>query len=501
MPIYQPNFLSPQNSTINAATPNTFTATVQGSYADAFSFLIYDLNNNLTYSTPSTPLSTILYQGDTFSYNLPSSSLTNGNQFKWLLTLYSDSIPIQQCFSYSAGTSIYTDETTAANNAIANDLHLVPISAAQDAYYFGSTSQFSGINLTLGTPGVYSATLVWEYYNSTTSAWITIPLFTDNTSGFTKSGMILFTPPADWATVAVNSSTKYWIRCRVSAFTSKTTSPLGTQAWSKTSATSRETPFFCYSTPTVTMSVASTPLSSTPLTINSKKSIFTGIYTQAEGVGLNYWFMVFADNLGNIVSQTSNSYSGNVQYTFDGFLNNTTYQVYTVVVNQQGVTSVSPTYPFNVSYSNPSLNIVPTATLLPDLSAVNIAWAAPLQINGIVTGTSSYVSGLFTPTNTGLKLNTSSYIEYDLSIPIGFTVMVDYIPDPSFTSGVMMELDDTSNLSYQIGYDGTKFYYNSNGIVVSGTPKALPTNPFLIAVKDTEVLIISNNQIYEDLIP
>ena len=75
--------------------------------------------------------------------------------------------------------------------------------------------------------------------------------------------MVLFNPPTDWMTVAVNSSIKYWIRCRVSAFTSKTTSPLGNQAWSKTSATSRQTPFYCYATSTVSMTV--------PAEITSKK--------------------------------------------------------------------------------------------------------------------------------------------------------------------------------------------------------------------------------------
>jgi hypothetical protein len=138
---------------------------------------------------------------------------------------------IQQFFSYNAaGAGTYTDDTTDINDTDANDVAAVPIAQANDANYFGDTIPFNTVKVTVGTAGVYVATLVWEYYNG--SAWAAIPGVTDGTSGFTASGSVVFSPPSDWATVAVNSSTKYWIRCRVSAFTSVATPPLITQAWS-----------------------------------------------------------------------------------------------------------------------------------------------------------------------------------------------------------------------------------------------------------------------------
>jgi len=493
--IYQPNYLYPQNITIDNTTDIIFTAIMQGAYADGYMLVIYDMDNNIVFNSGALPLTTILYQDDLFSYILPALTLLNGKQYKQTLQLYSDSLPIQQCFSYNALTSTYTDETNVANDSTENNMNLVPISTVQDAYYFGSTNKFSGINLTIGTFGVYTATLVWEYYNSTTSAWISIPLLTDNTNGFTSNGMILFDAPSDWVTVAVNSSTKYWIRCRVSAFTSKTTSPLGTQAWSKTSAISKQTPFFAYTTPTLSMVV--------PAEITSRKHLFTATYSQIESISSNVWSMTFLNANDEIVLTTPNSYSGNISYTFDGFINNSTYKVYTTVINQQNVTVTSPIYTFNVVYASPSMITVPKATLLPDISATKVEWSPSSQIIGSITGVSEYISGLFISENTGLSLGAESYIEFQVDIPLEFTLTIDYIPDDTFTGGKMIRLENPDLTYFEIGYNSEIgcYYYDNNNFVLNGIPKEFIHAPLLIAIKGVEVLIISNNTIYEYLRP
>lgn len=130
---------------------------------------------------------------------------------------------------------VQTTETTEANDATANDMTLLPASPAiNDAYYFGGLHRFQQLSLNVGTAGVKAPgdwTLTWEYYNG--SAWTTLTV-TDNTSEFTVAGTntVTFTPPVDWATVAVNALTAYWIRARVSAATLPIgTMPVGTQAW------------------------------------------------------------------------------------------------------------------------------------------------------------------------------------------------------------------------------------------------------------------------------
>ena len=259
-------------------------------------------------------------------------------------------------------------------------------------------------------------------------------------------------------------------------------------------ATSRETPFYAYKTPTLVMTI--------PELITSKKYPFQATYTQTENIVINRWYMVFLDSNDNIILQTPYSYRSDLLYEYDGFISNQSYKVYCVVENQMNVITQSPTYTFNVLYSAPSLNFIPKATLLPELSAVRVEWPEPIQIQGVVTGTSEYIPNLFTEGNTGLKLGDSSYVEFNVDIPLNFISLIDYIPDDTFTGGKMVEFIDDLGITYEIGYDSILgcFYYKHGLIIINGTPKELP-NLFLIGVKSIEVVIIVNNQIYEYLKP
>ena len=126
-----------------------------------------------------------------------------------------------------------TDETTAANNATANDITLLPTTpAVNDAYYFGSDEPFLDLRINVGQNGAGVWTIVWEYYNG--ASWASIPDVADGTSGFragTGNKEVTFSPPTDWATTTVSGINAFWVRARVSAYTSITTQPLGTQAW------------------------------------------------------------------------------------------------------------------------------------------------------------------------------------------------------------------------------------------------------------------------------
>jgi hypothetical protein len=123
----------------------------------------------------------------------------------------------------------FTDETTAAGNATADDLTLLPAApAVNDAYYFGGNDPFVSLQLNVSTAGVGTYTITWEYYDGI--GWVALSGVTDGTSGFTVSGenTVSFTQPLDWATTTVNTQGPfYYIRARVSAFTSITTQPLG----------------------------------------------------------------------------------------------------------------------------------------------------------------------------------------------------------------------------------------------------------------------------------
>jgi len=127
----------------------------------------------------------------------------------------------------------YTDQTTESNNATANDMTLLPaVPVINDAYYFGHDYQFTRLWVNIGTAGAGTWTITWEYWNG--SDWTALSNVRDDTSGFKPSStgwkMVQFSIPTNWTTYAVNGVTTYWVRARVSAYTSITTRPLGTQA-------------------------------------------------------------------------------------------------------------------------------------------------------------------------------------------------------------------------------------------------------------------------------
>jgi uncharacterized protein YuzE len=132
--------------------------------------------------------------------------------------------------------TVFTDETTEAGDAGANDMTLMPAAGGEavgDAYYFGNATKFAGMKIVIGTSGV-GDTVLFEYWNGT--AWTNLATahkLVDDTSGLTVGPSTVFVTwevPTDWTTKTVNSVTEYWMRIRVSA-ANFGTSAIGTQAW------------------------------------------------------------------------------------------------------------------------------------------------------------------------------------------------------------------------------------------------------------------------------
>lgn len=121
-----------------------------------------------------------------------------------------------------------TDETTAANNSTADDITLLPSTPATgDAYYFGYSSPFPEFDINISTAGEYTGSITWEYWNGT--SWASLSNVVDNTNGFRASGRnsVQYDEPVDWQTTSVATLDLYWVRARVSSFSSITTQPLG----------------------------------------------------------------------------------------------------------------------------------------------------------------------------------------------------------------------------------------------------------------------------------
>lgn len=157
-------------------------------------------------------------------------------------TLYSGfSIPVykatgkQAVFAkaYDHGTTTYTDETAgAADVSLNSDMTLMqaPAPAVNDAYYFGFTLATYDMFLDLGSSaGNWVGTMAWEYWDG--AAWSAITKVDSGHARWTfeTTGMQKYewTDGGDWATCAVDGTTKYWIRARISVYTSLVALALG----------------------------------------------------------------------------------------------------------------------------------------------------------------------------------------------------------------------------------------------------------------------------------
>lgn len=127
---------------------------------------------------------------------------------------------------------VQTDETVAANNGTANDMTLLPATpAVNDAYYFGDGDMFDWLSLNIGTAGAGTWSGAWEYWNG--SNYVALTGVYDTSNGFRASGnqSVAFVRPGDWQTSTILLNDLYWIRYRITSYTSITTQPKGTQAW------------------------------------------------------------------------------------------------------------------------------------------------------------------------------------------------------------------------------------------------------------------------------
>lgn len=162
---------------------------------------------------------------------------TLGNRWDWSagfeIILLDDVTPDLDAAIADDGT-VFTDETTPAKNATADDMTLLPaVPAVNDAYYFGRDHEFDSIRLDVSTAGAGTWTILWEYWDG--DSWEALTMVEDETLGFTAGGTGLYARwniPGDWATTTVNAQGPfYYVRARVSDYTSITTQPLGQQTW------------------------------------------------------------------------------------------------------------------------------------------------------------------------------------------------------------------------------------------------------------------------------
>jgi hypothetical protein len=149
------------------------------------------------------------------------------NSFPRTVTLEDGAVPKLISAAQLDDGGLFTVLTTQARSEAANDVQLLPAApAVGDAFYFGADEPFDFLDLVITTALAGTLDLTWEYWDG--GAWQTMPDLLDDTNSYRKLGRrrVSWSTPGAWASVVVNAIDKFWLRARVSSFTSQAQQPL-----------------------------------------------------------------------------------------------------------------------------------------------------------------------------------------------------------------------------------------------------------------------------------
>lgn len=178
-------------------------------------------------------------------------------------------------------------------------------------------------------------------------------------------------------------------------------------------------------------------LNTIPENITSKSYTFSATYTQAENVGFKYFEWTIYDVEGNVINKSGERNSGIISYTFDGFINGSTYGVSVALENQDGdFLSVQPKY-FMVKYALPELDNAPTAYVNCENDSIELMWSP-------------------------LLINSGSAVSDD-----GTTIQYDILENEPYFGGSSVRIGNKTKLNWYVGseqspiyvsYDSTTFF-------------------------------------------
>ena len=122
---------------------------------------------------------------------------------------------------WTNGTTTYTDDTTDAQDADANDFAISSL-MNNDGHMLGASDQFSEVVYVIGTAHTAGAGVAYAYEYWNGSSWATLTLTTTPNFGATGNQRLRFTPPTNWVQATPTGITfsgladanRYWIRVR-----------------------------------------------------------------------------------------------------------------------------------------------------------------------------------------------------------------------------------------------------------------------------------------------
>lgn len=189
------------------------------------------LNNTLTierepYWRSHAPRSTL---PTALTIGAPQAPGTQADATEQFIANYRDTFALTHLYNFDDSLASFSSNLIASSS-----FSYFPASPAlNDIVYFGSTQgPFRQVVVNIGSSGTYNAAMTWEIW--TGAAWVSTANYisTDSVlaspSVTTGSHVIVVDSPVGWTTTTINGVSAYWIRIRITSFTSWTSSPTQT---------------------------------------------------------------------------------------------------------------------------------------------------------------------------------------------------------------------------------------------------------------------------------
>ena len=466
MMIYSPSFLYPDNISIDADNDNIFTWESAGDPQTDYQLFIRKVSDNTEIYN-----STKLTFGSE-SHTVPSSTLTNGVDYMWMVKVWCDATTYAESewVFFKANTTptlvidnigeSFTHTDTTKVDFEAGDLDGVVVDDGVELYQHTQGTLIKEIDISTEAE-VETTKIEWT---ATTPAGTSITIETAlSLDGGESYG--------EWQTATNGNAIP-----GITAETDLSNARLKYRATLETEDTSV--------TPKLTSISLKLELENL---IEYQNYNFTATYTQAEGIPIKKFKFVLYDDLDIMVYESDWMYNTDIEYFITGMINGNSYQIECHVENQYGQVVISDKVAFTVSYEMPDDIPELIITRLDSIGAIKLEWTNIKQVLPVVTGNYSYVSSKFLK---GLQLDDGSVITYSEELPEKFTI-VFWIKLPTDFVGSFLTLSDGEGSEFEIGYNGTKFYYQHDYRLTAGLPRVLP-NPateFKVGVKQNKIII------------
>ena len=172
-----------------------------------------------------------------------------------------------------------------------------------------------------------------------------------------------------------------------------TFAPSGTSIGATTSAASdedwiqqvSESAIITRTTPTLALAITTGGSETEQNTLISSVAVFTGAYTQAQGVAVRSTHWVLRNESGDLLEDTGVIYTSVVEYMYSGFFNGESYTLSCTVETETGV-QVTASIDFTVSYEGGTYYGEFNANCVPKEGSIYLQWEALRVISPTTSG-------------------------------------------------------------------------------------------------------------------